>query len=76
MTKDCNPCDRKGSRNVLCRYYSSCLDYAILKDWLHWTCRVCRYREDKGAMPSLMQGGADTFESHDLSPEFYQQINT
>ncbi|MBI3181425.1 MAG: hypothetical protein HYZ28_04725 [Myxococcales bacterium] len=28
-------------RNLFCRHYDSCLDFAVRQGWLDWTCESC-----------------------------------
>ncbi len=45
------PIKRLGHRNVFCRLYNSCLDYAVEKKWLHFACpKTCPLIEDQGEM--------------------------
>lgn len=39
-------CD-KVRRNVFCRNYGECLDYAILRKWPGFSCRNCNFYEQE-----------------------------
>ena len=34
----------KGGRNLFCRHYDRCLDYAIKKAWDSWNCTKCDFK--------------------------------
>ncbi len=70
MVKHCNPYQQKGERNLFCNHYSNCLDYVIQKDWPNWDCTQCVYKRSDYEKPIVINTGGDSFDYHDLSPEF------
>ena len=45
LPEKARPVSREGSRNLMCEYYSSCLDHAIRQTWPSWTCAECSLKE-------------------------------
>ncbi len=70
MRKRCNPRQQKGERNLFCNHYSNCLDYVIQNNWLDWACTRCVYKRNKQNKPIVFHTGTDTFDLHDLSPDY------
>jgi hypothetical protein len=65
-----NPRRDKGDRNLFCRYYGDCLDYAVKKAWDDWDCGECTHQSSEGGRPeiSLQEGGAVAY--YELPSEF------
>ncbi len=70
MQKHCNPRQHKGERNLFCNHYSNCLDYVIRNDWPDWACTRCAYQRNHYDKPVVFHSDTDTFDYHDLSPDF------
>ena len=70
MRKRCNPHQQKGERNLFCDHYSNCLDYVIQNGWPVWDCTWCTYKRNQFDKPIVFHTDTDTFDHHDLSPDF------
>jgi len=50
--KEPKPIKKYGQRNVFCRYYNSCLDYAVDKQWRNFACPAeCDFIKDNSEKP-------------------------
>jgi hypothetical protein len=67
MNRACNPLQRKGVRNVFCRFYKGCLDHAVRESWPYWDCGDCQHKLDHGARPEMKLTVGDSIESYDLT---------
>ena len=48
MNKPPKPIKKFGKRNVFCRHYNDCLDYAVNKQWRNFACPTeCAFILDK-----------------------------
>ena len=48
---DPKPIKKYGKRNVFCRHYNNCLDYAVDHQWRNFACpSECAFIRDKAAM--------------------------
>ena len=54
------PIKKFGKRNVFCRHYNSCLDYAVDHQWRNFACPTeCAFIRDKAAMRTLQAVNED-----------------
>lgn len=37
--------DVETDRRIYCRYYDLCLDYAVIEEWVSWSCKHCPVKE-------------------------------
>lgn len=47
MDRDRMPSPRRGERNIFCPCYNECLDYAVKRAWVQWTCLQCGQRFER-----------------------------
>jgi len=47
MDRKWMPSRRRGERNIFCPHYGDCLDYAVKRAWVQWSCLQCMGRFDR-----------------------------
>ena len=67
------PVHTKGDRNVLCPYYSNCLDHAVKFGWEYWACMDCQHKRNQNIVVSLLLSSTGNDPYHSVSPEYYKE---
>ncbi|MBI4775426.1 MAG: hypothetical protein HY788_14855 [Deltaproteobacteria bacterium] len=71
VQKVLRPIKRLGYRNVFCKLYNDCLDFAVDKKWLHFACpRTCPLIEDQGELTVRPSGNASLSRRRPTKLEF------
>jgi hypothetical protein len=60
------PGPKRGERNIFCPYYSECLNYAVKKAWVHWTCLQCGQRFEREPLEEGAFTSQDTVCYYDV----------
>lgn len=47
-------------RDIWCRHYDGCLDVAVRKDWISWSCASCPLMGKEQSKPELKVGGGSS----------------
>jgi len=68
LPKGANPKDLKGLREIYCKLYSKCLDYATSQCWKNFTCKECHgpYKKQQRDILSLQRRDYDAREGSNL----------
>lgn len=74
MHLETNPFERKGKRNVWCKYYSSCLDYAISHSWQHWYCGKCKHLSDRYAGVDVVSTESESMDHFEIPDSIYRHL--
>ena len=73
MEQNRNPIYTKGNRNVLCPYYSDCLDHAVNNHWEYWACLDCEYKPNERLVTDILISSASADLYYSLSPAFFKK---
>jgi len=75
MKKIRRPLNKKGDRNVLCPYYSDCLDEAVEKSWRYWDCRECSHKTRRDPTIGFHWSVNDGVLFYELPVEFDESLH-
>ncbi len=72
MDQNQKPIYTKGFRNVLCQYYSNCLDHAVKNHWKYWACLNCKHKSNEKLVTDILISSVSGGLDYPLSPALYK----
>ena len=69
MDRERMPSPRRGERNIFCPYYRECLDYAVKRAWVQWTCLQCGQRFEREPLEEVAFTSQDAVCYYDVLVE-------
>lgn len=64
MEPKAKPIPEQGGRNLYCRFYNDCLDYAVKGSWQTWNCSQCPYKLIRHSIAEC------EYEFHNPDPDY------
>ena len=72
MYPETTPSRRKGKRNIWCKDYNGCLDYAIDNSWQSWGCGECKHRLEQCSGIGVISTNSDATEYYEIPRIIYE----
>ncbi len=69
-----NPSKKGGKRNVWCKHYSPCLDYAIENSWKDWGCGKCKHLSIQHAGIDVVSTNGDAMDQFEIPDTIYKSL--
>jgi len=74
MEQSAKPIQVSGVRNILCPFYSQCLDFAAKRHWHSWACHACPHKSKQQSYASEPFMTGDSVPYYTISSDIYQKV--